>query len=155
MKRIIVLSSIIALVLVLAVAVIAWADDTLSGYGPGYGDCPIGEFVDEDGDGICDNALPEGSCGFFGRRGMMQQGRSFFDRFGDGPMNGQGRMGRHSSAHHGEGRHFIDADGDGICDNFVDEDGDGVCDTSPCDGTGTQARDRGFRRIPQQLENSQ
>lgn len=39
----------------------------------------------------------------------------------------------------GSGRYFVDADGDGVCDNyvagqcgrgryFVDEDGDGVCD---------------------------
>lgn len=35
----------------------------------------------------------------------------------------------------GAGRHFVDADGDGVCDNFgagcsyVDADGDGICDS--------------------------
>ena len=52
------------------------------------------------------------------------------------------------------GKYFVDADGDGICDNrgtgfggngagYVDADGDGVCDnlgTRPQDGTGRQNR---------------
>ncbi|WP_308753772.1 hypothetical protein [uncultured Anaerotruncus sp.] len=46
------------------------------------------------------------------------------------------------AAGRGQGRNYVDADGDGICDradgicNFVDADGDGVCDYRT-DGTGT------------------
>ena len=36
----------------------------------------------------------------------------------------------------GQGRHFVDADGDGINDNFVDADGDGKCDVGGGDGKG-------------------
>ena len=95
---------------------------------------PIGQnFVDEDGDGVCD------SCGGVPGSGM-------------GSQNGNGAM----------GSNFVDEDGDGVCDscggvpgsgmgsqngngamgsNFVDLDGDGVCDTystRPADGTGNQ-----------------
>jgi hypothetical protein len=95
---------------------------------------PVGQnFVDEDGDGVCDN------CGSVPGSGM-------------GSQNGNGAM----------GSNFIDEDGDGVCDvcgnvpgsgmgsqngngtmgsNFVDEDGDGICDTcgmAPADGSGNQ-----------------
>lgn len=67
---------------------------TLPGQGAG--------FVDEDGDGVCDNFVDEDGDGVCDRLGTNQW------------------MGR--------GRGFVDQDGDGVCDNFVDEDGDGVCD---------------------------
>jgi type II secretory pathway pseudopilin PulG len=95
---------------------------------------PAGQnFVDEDGDGVCD------TCGSVPGSGMGSQN-------GNGPS----------------GSNFVDEDGDGVCDtcgsvpgsgmgsqngngamgsNFVDLDGDGVCDTcgmAPADGTGNQ-----------------
>ena len=69
-------------------------------------------FVDQDGDGLCD------TCGAEGQ--MM------------------GRMGNRANGAYEAG--FVDLDGDGLCDNcgsdqpandginFVDEDADGVCD---------------------------
>lgn len=36
------------------------------------------------------------------------------------------------------GRYYVDANGDGICDNFVDKDGDGICDN--CDLVGGRGR---------------
>jgi hypothetical protein len=60
--------------------------------------------------------------GMFGRgSGMM--GRMNTSGFAANPM----MMGR------GQGAGFMDADGNGVCDNFVDADGDGVCDLA---GTG-------------------
>ena len=82
-------------------------------------------FVDEDGNGICDN-YENGGRGLARGRGV-----------GRGRGIGRGR---------GTGGYFVDADGDGVCDNFtngtwrgvgrgrgtggyfVDADGDGVCD---------------------------
>ncbi|GAB4281314.1 MAG: hypothetical protein Kow0080_34780 [Candidatus Promineifilaceae bacterium] len=88
-------------------------------------------FVDEDGDGVCD------VCGGVPQGGMYGNGRRY------GAAGGQ--------------PNFVDEDGDGVCDicgnmpyagqngaagaNFVDEDGDGVCDNEPLmprDGTGNQ-----------------
>ncbi|RMD47865.1 MAG: hypothetical protein D6835_06935 [Candidatus Thermofonsia bacterium] len=88
-------------------------------------------FVDEDGDGVCD------VCGGVPQGDMYGNGRRF------------GAAGQHPN--------FVDEDGDGVCDicgnepyagpngaagaNFVDEDGDGVCDNVPLmprDGTGNQ-----------------
>jgi len=70
------------------------------------GDCV--NFVDENGDGICDNALlgGAGSQSSFGSQGF--------------------------------GTYYVDADGDGACDNFIDVDGDGIRDSVPQYGTGTQ-----------------
>lgn len=135
MKRIFVHASVISLVFVMVLAGVAWADDTTPGYGPGFGsgNCPTGEFVDEDGDGICDNAPRAGMNRAPRERSMIPQQRSHFDRFGNKHMNGTGRMNSHSV-----GSRFIDADGDGVCDQFVDEDGDGINDNAPHDGTGNR-----------------
>lgn len=56
-------------------------------------------FVDEDGDGVCDNVANAGANGL--KRGL---GRGLMLRDGSG-LRGQGPM-------------FIDEDGDGICDRF-------------------------------------
>lgn len=97
------------------------ADDTAAtqaGWGAGY--------VDENGDGVCDNYGTGAGCA------------GFVDANGDGVCDNCG-------ATSGTGcGHFVDANGDGICDNhgtgcghghgggcggnFVDADGDGVCD---------------------------
>jgi len=98
-------------------------------------------FVDEDGDGICDNYIGE-----YGGRGMGVAGVTFVDEDGDGICdNYDGEYGGRGMG--GTGDDFVDEDGDGVCDNnivgqgrrngrhganrasvFVDEDGDGVCD---------------------------
>ncbi len=88
-------------------------------------------FVDENGDGICDN-FASGACGGgygcgAGRQGGRNQGR--------GLRNSQCLW--HISAD-GSWVRCVDADGDGVCDTcgatlpqgtgFVDADGDGICD---------------------------
>ena len=55
------------------------------------------QYVDADGDGICDNW---GECGAWG-------GRYYVDADGDGVCDHRGE---------GCGRAFVDADGDGMCD---------------------------------------
>lgn len=78
--------------------------------------CPAAgcNYVDADGDGICDYA---GSfC-------------NYIDSDGDGICD-------YCGSFHSSGSAFVDADGDGICDyyavgqcgGFVDADGDGICD---------------------------
>jgi len=66
-----------------------------------------GNFVDQDGDGLCDNHQSHM------RLGLGPIGYRFQDANGDGQCDLC------------DGR---DLNGDGVCDNFVDADGDGVCD---------------------------
>ena len=61
--------------------------------GPAY----CGNYVDADGDGICDN------------RGMNGRGGRYVDADGDGICDNRGT--------NGCGGKYVDADGDGICDN--------------------------------------
>ena len=132
MTRKLMVTVVLALVLVLSVSAAVFA------YGPGPANAQGGgqqmwqqqdgsaagvctEFVDEDGDRVCDNA----QAGMMARRG-----------------GGQSQMLRGQ----GLGDAFVDADGDGQCDNFVDADGDGVNDLAPQDGTGKQlGKGRGVR----------
>jgi len=58
-------------------------------------------YVDADGDGICDNW---GTCGYV-------------DEDGDGICDNCGVA--HGNYLAGNGRYFIDADGDGVCDNYA------------------------------------
>ena len=76
----------------------------VSGQSRGNG---CGGFVDEDGDGICDN-YQSGQCHMYGYGG-------FIDEDGDGICDNyqSGQCYRHCN---------------GGCDGFVDEDGDGICD---------------------------
>jgi hypothetical protein len=120
MTRKLMVTVVLALVLVLSVSAAVFA------YGPGPTNAQAGsgtgvctEFVDENGDGVCDNAALNGSgaqSGIMARRGGQSQ-----------MLRGQGL-----------GADFVDADGDGQCDSFVDADGDGVNDLAPKDGTGKQ-----------------
>lgn len=75
-------------------------------------------FVDEDGDGVCDN-------GYY----------MFVDEDGDGVCD---NIGLYGGRGYGSGAGFVDEDGDGVCDNgyclFVDEDGDGICDNIGLNG---------------------
>jgi hypothetical protein len=105
--------------------------DFIRGTGMGQGD--QANFIDENGDGICD---------------LFQNG-------GQGMGRGAGNRGQSGL------RNFVDADGDGVCDNFtgtgtrgagrgsrvnfIDADGDGVCDNAGI-GVGSQMGKRGGRR---------
>lgn len=93
--------------------------------------CP--GYVDEDGDGICDNCGATcGSCPGF----VDADGDGVCDNYGNSCYGHRG----HGWCQGGAGAcgGYVDADGDGVCDNcgaasgscpgFVDEDGDGVCD---------------------------
>jgi len=101
----------LTLVLTLGVAFTAMAQ----GNGPGTGlngDCINGVFVDEDGDGVCDNATqPQDGTG-------SQYGRN-------NAANGAAMLGQNQT---GGGLNFVDENGDGACDLFVDADGDGISD---------------------------
>lgn len=70
-------------------------------------------YMDEDGDGICDN------CGIYHISGLNKEGKNFVDSDGDGVCDyytdGQARGCRQG----GYGVNFADADGDGICDNYT------------------------------------
>lgn len=88
MKKIVVL--VVALAMVLSLAAFAYGtDDVVNGRQFGYTNRMQHQFVDEDGDGVCD---------FAGLRGR------FIDEDGDGICDNGG---------------FIDEDGDGICDNCI------------------------------------
>lgn len=105
--------------------------------GTGLGTCT--DFVDEDGDGVCDNALMDGT---HAQAGMMAR------RGGQSQMQGQMLRGQ------GLGEDFVDANGDGVCDLFVDADGDGINDAAPQDGTGKQlGRSQGMRGMQGQGRN--
>jgi hypothetical protein len=125
MKKWMLLTVAVVLVAIVALVPAVFAQGPTDGYGSGYAPTfngPFGQgphFVDENGDGVCDNFVDE-------------DGDGVCDLAGSGP-HGQG-YGR------GQGPGFVDEDGDGVCDNFVDEDGDGVCDHA---GTG-QGRGAGF-----------
>ena len=93
---------------------------------PGSG----GNYVDADGDGICDYA---GSvC-------------SFADADGDGLCDSCGTAHLRGMAGAGCGGNLVDADGDGICDNLTDTDGDGVCDNSARGHGRGRGNGNGFR----------
>lgn len=72
-------------------------------------------FVDVDGDGVCD--LANGICDNFG----VEYGRNYADADGDGicdhATTGQG-YGQEDSIREGCSRNYVDANGDGICDNY-------------------------------------
>ena len=89
---------------------------------------PVDDFIPGNGSGPMMNAA-------FG-----QGGRMGMNNFAAGPMGQRGQ---------GQGPGFVDADGDGTCDNaanggrgqgrgpgFVDGNGDGVCDLAGTDGHG-------------------
>ena len=106
---------VLALILTLGLAVTAIAQ----GNDPGTnGQCLQGEFIDADGDGVCDNAAQNGA-------GMQFQ-------------RSNGNRGNAAAGNMGNGLAFTDADGDEVCDNYSDADGDGVSDNR----AGPQGRGR-------------
>jgi hypothetical protein len=90
------------------------------------------DFVDEDDDGVCDNALMDGTgqgAGTMTRQGVRASQGMQANRAAAGMGQGLGQN---------LGTDFVDADDDGTCDNFLDEDGDGISDSAAQDGTGSQ-----------------
>ena len=111
-----IISAALTLALVLAVC-ITGAFAAHGGFWRGSGTCLSGgqNFVDEDGDGVCDNWTGSGRCG---------NGQGFIDQDGDGLCDNCGTQCV------GGGQNFIDQDGNGLCDNWA---------SRPMDGTGLGA----------------
>ncbi|MEZ4832218.1 MAG: hypothetical protein R2873_09490 [Caldilineaceae bacterium] len=118
MSRKLSISFLMALILVMAISVAAMA----AGPGPQNPDAGIGingglygEFIDADGDGVCD---------------------SYVDRVPalDGTGSQWGAQAGGQAKQAGTGVNFVDADGDGVCDNCLNG---GV---PVLDGTGSQVR---------------
>jgi hypothetical protein len=119
-----------------AAATMRWANENRQNY------------VDADGDGVCDNR-GTGNCG----NGNGQNGQNYVDADGDGVCDNRG-TGNCGNGNGQNGQNYVDADGDGVCDNYgtgngnggngqnyVDADSDGVCDNyanRPQDGTGNK-----------------
>ena len=102
-----------ALALVLVVGTVAYAADAPATAPTGQGQCT--NFVDADGDGVCDNL-----------------GQNVPPRDGTGSQFGAGQQGQAGlGTEQGSNGAFVDADGDGICDNL----GQNV---PARDGTGSQ-----------------
>jgi len=98
--------------------------DGTQGTGRGWnqeGELPCDDFVDEDGDGICD------LCGAELGEQMMHGWRYN----SDSDVQGQGRG--------------WSENGEAACDDFVDEDGDGVCDSHDGDTPSVGASGYGAR----------
>ena len=71
------------------VAIVAAAGLVSAGYGPGTGEEHLNEnFVDTDGDGICDNWIDEDGDGMNDLRPM--DGTGYQHKYGAGSMNGRG-----------------------------------------------------------------
>lgn len=95
-----------ALLGVLATVVVLSAGVTTFAAGPRGGR----NFVDKNGDGICDNA--NSVC-------------IYVDEDGDGICDNCGIQHWCGMTGTGCGKNFVDADGDGICDNYVSGQGGG------------------------------
>lgn len=89
---------VLALAMVLSLAVAAYGAESVANRRQfEYTNRVTNQFIDEDGDGICDNTALRAGNG-------MRNG--FIDEDGDGICDNGG---------------FIDEDGDGICDNCLNE----------------------------------
>lgn len=79
-------------------------------------------YVDEDGDGVCDNY--NGACGYVDEDGdgvcdNYNGACGYVDEDGDGVCDNCGRYPRRSAYRTGYGRFFVDEDGDGVCDYYA------------------------------------
>jgi hypothetical protein len=120
MSRKITVTALVALLLTLVISTGAFAQDAAPAPGQyGAGQCV--NFVDADGDGVCDNA-----------------GTGARPQDGTGNSYGAGARGTVQAGNGTPGSAFVDADGDGTCDNL----GQNVPARS---GTGNQ-NGRGGRR---------
>ena len=99
------LAMLVAVMMLCALSVAAYAEEP-NGRGQSVG------FVDEDGDGVCDN------FGFGRGSGQRRgQGAGFVDEDGDGVCDYFG-IGRRDGQGRGNRAGFVDEDGDGVCDYF-------------------------------------
>lgn len=104
---------------------LCWGDNSLAAV---VSSCANGvragvNFVDADGDGVCDN-YQGGSA----QAVQLGAGAGFVDNDGDGVCDN-----RQSNAPAGAaGAGFVDADGNGVCDRYEA----GACGNGVCDGTG-------------------
>lgn len=99
----------LALIVAIVVSVPAFAQEATPDAAATPATCP--NFVDADGDGVCDHA-EAGMCPGAGHHAQMNRGRGMHMGMG---YNGMGQ-------------------------NFVDEDGDGICDNCPTDDNGAQSQ---------------
>jgi len=124
MKRI--MNTALALALVAALGVMLTHDALAQEKGTGKG---LGvQFVDQDGDGVCDN---------FGTKSGQKMGNNSKGK-GYGPGNGSGNMGQ--GPKDGTGYGNKGGNGTGVCDGTGPKSGTGTCDgTGP---KGMQGRGR-------------
>ena len=80
---------------------------------PSRGNGRAVNYVDANGDGICDNCAVNGGRG---RWFIDKNGDGICDYFTDTDKNG---ICDHCTRYGGRGRQFVDKNGDGICDNFT------------------------------------
>ncbi|MFO8077609.1 MAG: hypothetical protein R6U21_03070 [Thermoplasmatota archaeon] len=73
------------------VVLVATVGLVTAGYGPGASERPQENFVDEDGDGICDNMIDEDDDGI--NDGCLMQGSGYRHGNGYGPGDGSGNDG--------------------------------------------------------------
>ena len=83
------------------------------------GTCSQKEYVDENGDGVCDHFVDADNDGVCDVKHARQGHR----RGAEGKGQGQGRCTGSAQC-----PNFVDANNDGVNDNFIDENSDGVCD---------------------------
>jgi hypothetical protein len=95
-------------------------------------------FVDEDGDGVCDTCGNEPGTNRDRPYGNSRGSNNFIDEDGDGLCDSCGLApGDGTGNQYGNGAsNFVDGDGDGVCD---------TCGTAPQDGTGNQYGRQGGR----------
>lgn len=108
----------IALTLTVGMAAAKYGPPTRPVNPPAGGDCAT-NFVDADGDGICDLA-GTGTANSYGN--ASNYGNGVADGTGSG-MVGRSGMGSQGANRAAGGSYFqsqfIDADGDGVCDNYA------------------------------------
>lgn len=120
MKKVLVIVGIVAALALLTAGFVSSvsAEGTSNVLGRAFGRGTVeSDWVDADGDGVCDNMVDEDGDGVCDNHSGA----------GEGTMRGS--------------RAWMDSNGDGVCDGtgeaFVDENGDGICDNMPGVGEGT------------------
>lgn len=105
-----------------AMAAVALAATPGDGIPAGADDQTGANFVDEDGDGVCDGFVDEDGDGICDNAGENGHGEGAMGE-GNGYMGGRngemGEPGSHGNSHQGSegGGRFLDEDGDGVCDH--------------------------------------
>jgi hypothetical protein len=130
MKRNFVIATLVALMLVAGLVATVSAQ-TAQPTTPA-GACANGNFVDENKDGVCDNAPRDGS-GMQNGQGMNRGRGQGQGMQGSGMQNGQGQG-------MGQGANFVDENKDGVCDNFGTMQGSGRNGQGMRQGRGMQGQ---------------